>query len=58
MVYARGRDLWGQVPEMKYAPPGLGWVMGHYQLSIGLLAGWSLLVVIATPLALARVKVD
>jgi ABC-2 type transport system permease protein len=58
MVYTRGRDLWEQVPEMKYDPPGLVWVLSRYQLSIGLLAGWGLLVVIATPLALAKVKVD
>jgi ABC-2 type transport system permease protein len=58
MVYTRGRDLWEQVPEMKYDPPGLGWVLSRYHLSIGLLAGWGLLVVIATPLALAKVKVD
>jgi ABC-2 type transport system permease protein len=58
MVYKRGRDLWEKVPEMKYDPPGLIWAMSHYKLSVGLLAGWCLFVVIATPLALARVKVD
>jgi ABC-2 type transport system permease protein len=58
MVYTRGRDLWEQVPEMKYDLPGLAWVLSHYRLSICLLAGWCALVFIATPLTLARIKVD
>ena len=56
--YARGRDLWEKVPEMRYEPPPLVWVLDHYKLSLALLAAWLAAALVLTPLALSRIRID
>ena len=56
--YTRGRELWEQVPEMKYEPPSLSWVLGNYWMSIGMLLLWLLVVAALTVLAIAKMRID
>jgi ABC-2 type transport system permease protein len=56
--YSRGRDLWEQVPEMRYEPPPLVWVLGRYKLSLALLVAWLAATLVLTPLTLSRIKIE
>jgi ABC-2 type transport system permease protein len=58
LSYARGRDLWAQVPDMNYQPPGLLWTLNHYRMSIGLLAGWTAAMLVAASFALKHVEIE
>lgn len=39
-VYLAGPELWEETPELDYAAPGLGWVLGNRALSLLVLAAW------------------
>jgi ABC-2 type transport system permease protein len=41
-AYLADGTLWAQVPELSYEAPPASWVVGHYAISVWLLALWTL----------------
>lgn len=56
--YVAGDELWKEVPSFSYASPGLGWVLSNHRWSLLLLTLWFVLVCIATPAAVSRIRLD
>ena len=40
-VYLADHTLWAQVPEFEYEAPSLAWVVGHYTISLIVIALWT-----------------
>jgi ABC-2 type transport system permease protein len=58
VVYARERDLWEQIPPLVYKPPSAHWAFGRQKLSFGILVLWFSIIALATPAALARIRIE
>jgi ABC-2 type transport system permease protein len=52
------RSLWEKVAAFRYTTPGLGWVLGNHRPSLAILVFWLFAVMVVTPLAVARVRID
>jgi ABC-2 type transport system permease protein len=39
-VHLGDRDLWAKVPEFRYEPPGVGWVMAEHSTALALIFAW------------------
>jgi hypothetical protein len=57
-VYTRERDLWEQIPPLVYHPPSARWAFGRQKLSFAILVLWFAAVALATPAALARIRIE
>ncbi len=55
--YTVGREFWEQIPDFAYTPPSPGWAVQQYSLSLGLLAGWVLVLGVFLPSSLRRMEV-
>jgi ABC-2 type transport system permease protein len=51
-----GRELWEKVPPFTYTPPDLKWVVSNHWTSIAALGLWFILVILAIPRALLKMK--
>ncbi|HEU0180442.1 MAG TPA: ABC transporter permease subunit [Blastocatellia bacterium] len=58
VVYTRERDLWEQIPPLVYQPPSARWAFGRQKLSFGILVLWFSVIALATPAALARIRIE
>ena len=55
--YRADRELWESIPAFYYSPPSAAAVLKHYSLSLIILSLWNLLLLIATPMVIANMKV-
>jgi ABC-2 type transport system permease protein len=55
--YKAGRALWEKVPQFKYTPPDLKWVLRKQWLSVTLLALWFVGATAVAAVAVSRLKV-
>ncbi len=56
--YTAGKELWEAVKPFHYDLPALAWVWQQQRSGLLILAGWTLLLALLTPLALKRMPVD
>jgi ABC-2 type transport system permease protein len=54
----RGAELYARVPPFEYQTPGVAWTLAKLKPAIVLLSLWLAALLIATPLALARLRVS
>jgi ABC-2 type transport system permease protein len=50
--------LWASVPPFAYEMPGAGWVLARQGANVAVLAGWTLVAVLAAAWAARRLPVD
>jgi ABC-2 type transport system permease protein len=53
--YVAGSELWTKVPPFQYEAPDASWALGHYGISMTLLAAWLLATVACVGLSVRRV---
>jgi ABC-2 type transport system permease protein len=52
------RNLWERIPAFDYSAPGMGWALANHWASLLLLGAWLVVVMIATPLAVRKARID
>ncbi len=56
--YRAGRAMWESIPTFTYESPGLGWTLSHHTIGLGLLGLWFVVVALAMPVAVTRMKIN
>lgn len=56
--YAVGEELWAAIPPFGYDLPGAGWALGGHATALVLLGLWLVGLVVAVPVAVARMPLD
>ncbi|MEO0743608.1 MAG: ABC transporter permease subunit, partial [Bacteroidota bacterium] len=56
--YAVGEEVWAAIPAFAYEPPSAAWALGGHATALALLGLWLVGLVIAVPVAVARMPLD
>lgn len=51
-----GREVWEEIPPFEYATPSARWAARRYGLSLSVLGAWTLVLLLALPIATGRLR--